>query len=144
MFVKPFRVKSSSQMKGSDKKKLKANLLKRFSNLQEDVLDQMLPQKEDMTLTKIYTFGGDSVLVYCLGKEPLFFEQDKQKLLFPTVYALWRCPGLLGNFVFTTMAPVVSKLQNGADLMLPGVIADVSGLGMKAFGGGRLEKVVLL
>ena len=33
MFLKPFRVKSNTQMKGSDKKKLKAELKKRFPYL---------------------------------------------------------------------------------------------------------------
>ncbi|XP_071954472.1 eukaryotic translation initiation factor 2D-like isoform X2 [Antedon mediterranea] len=71
-----------------------------------------------MSVLKLYTHNGTSVIVYCLGKNPLFFEQDKQ--LFPTVYTLWKFPNILPYF--TTWPPVLEKLQGGADLMLPGVV----------------------
>ena len=48
------------------------------------LLDAFLPQKEEMTMSKVYTFGGESVLIYTVGKDPLFFELDKAKTLFPT------------------------------------------------------------
>ena len=96
MFAKPYRVKSQSQMKGSDKKKFRQLVKKTFfgagassSDDQDGVLDAFLPQKEEMTMTKVYTFGGESVLVYTVGKDPLFFELDKAKTLYPTVYMMW-------------------------------------------------------
>ena len=48
MFHKPFRVKSSTQMKGSDKKKLKADLKKKYSILQDDALNSLIPAKEEV------------------------------------------------------------------------------------------------
>ena len=48
MFHKPFRVKSSTQMKGSDKKKLKAELKKKFAALHEDALNALIPAKEEV------------------------------------------------------------------------------------------------
>jgi translation initiation factor 2D len=40
--------------------------------------------------------------------------------LFPTVYTLWKNPGLLP--ILHTHPPVIEKLQNGADLMIPGMV----------------------
>lgn len=48
MFHKPFRVKSSTQMKGSDKKKLKAELKKKFAVLHDDALNSLIPAKEEV------------------------------------------------------------------------------------------------
>jgi len=151
MFAKSYRVKSQTQMKGSDKKKFRANVKKAFfsddvTSDAEALLDSFLPPKEDMSVSKIYTFAGDSVLVYYAGnsavKDPLFFELDKQKTLFPTVYMLWKCPQLMDSKrrCITTSGGVVPKLQNGADLMMPGVVSDVASRGMKAFGEGKLKK----
>ena len=82
MFIKPFRVKSHSQMKGSDKKKFKAQIKTQFCIPECNAadLDSLLPVKEEATLSKIYTYGGESVIVYSVGKDPLFFEIDKQKV----------------------------------------------------------------
>ncbi len=141
MFQKPCRVKSSSHMKGSDKKKLKAELRKRFGDkLDDDAVNALVPAKEEVLLTKLQTASDGAVLAYVHNKTPLFFELDKEKALFPTVYALWRYPALLP--AFPTWPPVVKKIANGADLMLPGVVVDQE-LGMKAYYGpeGKLEKV---
>ena len=48
MFHKPFRVKSSTQMKGSDKKKLKADLKKKYAILHDDALNSLIPAKEEV------------------------------------------------------------------------------------------------
>ena len=142
MFIKPFRVKSNSQMKGSDKKKFKARIVAQFMlpECDRNTLDCLVPAKEDASLTKIYTYSGESVIVYSVGKDPIFFEIDKQKILFPTVYALWKCPNLLGRKVLSTVSGVIPKITNGADLMLPGVVADVENRGMKAYCDGELKK----
>ena len=133
MFIKPFRVKSSSQMKGSDKKKFKADIKKKFAYFSDPDIDlnDLIPNKEELVVTKIETFNGDAVLLYNRGKNVLFFELEKDKLIFPTLWTLWQHPELLPTM--TTYAPVVKKLANGADLMLPGIIVDES-LGIKAFG----------
>jgi hypothetical protein len=94
--------------------------------------------KDEITSSKVYTFSGESFVVYyqvnqtvisfshskkCLlkfqSKNPIFIEPEKEKgNLIPTVYTLWLRPELLPTL--TTHPPVVEKLQNGADLMLPG------------------------
>ena len=129
-------------MKGSDKKKFKSQVKTQFStpDCDSSIIDSLLPAKEEATITKIYTHNGDSVLVYSVGKDPLFFEIDKQKVLYPTVYTLWKYPELLGRNFMSTVAGVVPKITNGADVMLPGIVADVENRGMKAYCDGKLKK----
>ncbi|KAM4562849.1 eukaryotic translation initiation factor 2D [Odontesthes bonariensis] len=124
MFAKPFRVKSNTAIKGSDRRKLKADLSAAFPSLPVDELSELLPNKEELSVVKIYAHKGEAVTVYVLHKNPLFFELEKH--LYPTVYVLWRCPALTP--VFRTWPPVLQKLIGGADLMLPGVVVPSCGL----------------
>lgn len=124
MFAKPFRVKSNTVIKGSDRRKLKADLSAAFPSLSAEELSELIPNKEELNVVKIYAHKGDAVTLYVLHKNPLFFELEKR--LYPTVYLLWRFPGLLPTF--TTWSPVLQKLIGGADLMLPGVVVPSNGL----------------
>ena len=81
MFIKPYRVKSHTQMKGSDKKKFKSQIKTQFPDCDITIVDSLLPNKEEATIAKIYTHNGESVLVYSVGKDPLFFQIDKQKVI---------------------------------------------------------------
>uniref|UniRef100_H3DKM1 Eukaryotic translation initiation factor 2D n=1 Tax=Tetraodon nigroviridis TaxID=99883 RepID=H3DKM1_TETNG len=124
MFVRPFRVKSNTGIKGSDRRKLKADIAAAFPSLGAEDLSELVPNKEEINVVKIYAHKGEAVTVYVLHKNPLFFELEKR--LYPTVYALWRYPALLP--VFRTWPPVIQKLIGGADLMLPGVVMPSGGL----------------
>ncbi|KAK9514829.1 hypothetical protein VZT92_025516 [Zoarces viviparus] len=124
MFARQFRVKSNTAIKGSDRRKLKADISAAFPSLTADELSELVPNKEELNVVKIYAHKGDSVTLYVLHKNPLFFELEKR--LYPTVYVLWRCPALLP--AFRTWPPVLPKLIGGADLMLPGVVVPSSGL----------------
>lgn len=119
MFLKPFRVKTQTQIKGSDRKKLRAEISKWYPTLSEGDLMQLIPAKEEMKITKIYTHSGENGLIYSLHKNPIFFEIDR--VVYPSVYILWQYPYLVPNF--TTWPEVFKKIAGGADLMLPGVIA---------------------
>ncbi|KAM4610028.1 eukaryotic translation initiation factor 2D [Polymixia lowei] len=124
MFAKAFRVKSNTVIKGSDRRKLKADVSTAFPSLSAEELSELVPNKEELNVVKIYAHKGDAVTLYVLHKNPMFFELDKQ--LYPTVYMLWRYPNVLP--VFTTWSPVLQKLIGGADLMLPGVVVPSVGL----------------
>lgn len=119
MFLKPFRVKTQTQIKGSDRKKLRAEISKWYPTLSEGDLTQLIPAKEEMKITKIYTHSGENGLIYSLQKKPIFFEIDR--VVYPTVNILWQYPYLVPNF--TTWPEVFKKIAGGADLMLPGVVA---------------------
>uniref|UniRef100_A0A671XDN3 Eukaryotic translation initiation factor 2D n=1 Tax=Sparus aurata TaxID=8175 RepID=A0A671XDN3_SPAAU len=124
MFARPFRVKSNTAIKGSDRRKLKADISAAFPSLSADDVSELVPNKEELNVVKVYAHKGDAVTLYVLHKNPLFFELEKR--LYPTVYVLWRYPNLLPTF--RTWTPVLQKLIGGADLMLPGVVVPSSGL----------------
>uniref|UniRef100_UPI00398E9CD0 eukaryotic translation initiation factor 2D isoform X2 n=1 Tax=Pristiophorus japonicus TaxID=55135 RepID=UPI00398E9CD0 len=124
MFAKPFRVKSNTAIKGSDRRKLRADVLAAFPSISGGQLSHLIPNKEELNVVKIYLHKGEAVIAYVLNKNPIFFEMDT--CIYPTVYTLWSHPDLLA--AFTTWRAVLPKLAGGADLMLPGVVVPPSGL----------------
>uniref|UniRef100_A0A665T0C4 Eukaryotic translation initiation factor 2D n=1 Tax=Echeneis naucrates TaxID=173247 RepID=A0A665T0C4_ECHNA len=112
MFSKSFRVKSNTVIKGSDRRKLKADVSAAFASLSADELSELIPNKEEINVVKIYAHKGEAVTLYVLHKNPLFFELEKR--LYPTVYVLWRYPALLPTF--KTWPPVLQKLIGGAGI----------------------------
>uniref|UniRef100_A0A8C4ZMB2 Eukaryotic translation initiation factor 2D n=1 Tax=Gadus morhua TaxID=8049 RepID=A0A8C4ZMB2_GADMO len=124
MFTKAFRVKSNTVIKGSDRRKLKVDVSTAFPLLSESELSEVVPNKEEINVVKVYAHKGDAITLYVLHKNPLFFELEKR--LYPTVYMLWQYPNVLPSFA--TWAPVIQKIAGGADLMLPGVVVPSCGL----------------
>ncbi|CAG5119335.1 unnamed protein product [Candidula unifasciata] len=120
MFLKPFRVKAQTSVKTSDRKKLRADILQQYPKLSEDDVTKLIPNKEEMTLTKINTHGDDNIVLFSVAKNPIFYELFRK--FYPTVYTMWQYPDMLP--AFRTWPPVFEKLQKGADLMLPGVVPD--------------------
>ncbi|XP_041504358.1 eukaryotic translation initiation factor 2D [Microtus oregoni] len=124
MFAKAFRVKSNTAIKGSDRRKLRADVTAAFPTLGTDRASELIPGKEELNVVKLYAHKGDTVTVYTSGANPILFELEKN--LYPTVYTLWSYPDLLPTF--TTWPLVLEKLAGGADLMLPGVVVPPTGL----------------
>uniref|UniRef100_A0A8C8S7Y6 Eukaryotic translation initiation factor 2D n=1 Tax=Pelusios castaneus TaxID=367368 RepID=A0A8C8S7Y6_9SAUR len=124
MFSKAFRVKSNSAIKGSDRRKLRADIAAAFPTLSSEQLAEFVPNKEELNVVKLYAHKGDAVTVYANNRNPVLFEVEKT--LYPTVYTLWSYPDLLP--AFSTWPPVLQKLAGGADLMLPGVTVPCFGL----------------
>lgn len=136
MFIKPFKVKSNIQLKGSDVKKLKTKLSQQFKGLTESDLNQILPTKSAFQAVKVLTNGEQQATVYTADKRPMLFEfQDR---LYPTVYAMWVVPTFVP--LFTTHAQVLPKLANGANLMMPGVVKQ--GTDLKSFGRFQRDQIV--
>ncbi|XP_016118202.1 eukaryotic translation initiation factor 2D, partial [Sinocyclocheilus grahami] len=124
MFAKAFRVKSNTVIKGSDRRRLRSDVSAAFPSLSAEDLNELIPNKEELNIVKIYAHKGDGVILYVLHKNPIFFHLEKR--LFPSVYTLWRYPTMLP--AFATWPPVLQKLTGGADLMLPGVVVAADGL----------------
>ncbi|XP_014436185.1 eukaryotic translation initiation factor 2D [Pelodiscus sinensis] len=124
MFSKAFRVKSNTAIKGSDRRKLRADVTTAFPTLSSEQLSELVPNKEELNIIKLYAHKGDAVTVYANNRNPILFELEKT--LYPTVYTLWSYPDLLP--AFSTWPPVLQKLAGGADLMLPGVMVSSRGL----------------
>nr|XP_045003335.1 eukaryotic translation initiation factor 2D isoform X2 [Jaculus jaculus] len=124
MFARAFRVKSNTAIKGSDRRKLRADVTAAFPMLGADQVSELIPGKEELNIVKLYAHKGDTVTVYMSGGNPILFELEKS--LCPTVYTLWSYPDLLPTF--TTWPLVHEKLVGGADLMLPGLVVPPAGL----------------
>ncbi|XP_053249348.1 eukaryotic translation initiation factor 2D isoform X1 [Podarcis raffonei] len=124
MFAKAFRVKSNTAIKGSDRRKLRNDVAATFPTLTSEQLSEIVPNKEELNIIKLYAHKGDALTVYANGRIPVLFEMEKR--LYPTVYTLWSHPHLLP--AFSTWPPVLHKLAGGADLMLPGVVVPSYGL----------------
>ncbi|XP_010611417.1 eukaryotic translation initiation factor 2D isoform X7 [Fukomys damarensis] len=124
MFSKAFRVKSNTAIKGSDRRKLRADVTAAFATLGTDQVSELIPGKEELNIVKLYTHKGDAVTAYTSAGNPILFELEKN--LYPTVYTLWSYPDLLPTF--TTWPLVLEKLVGGADLMLPGLVVPPAGL----------------
>uniref|UniRef100_A0A8C7IZA0 Eukaryotic translation initiation factor 2D n=1 Tax=Oncorhynchus kisutch TaxID=8019 RepID=A0A8C7IZA0_ONCKI len=82
MFSKSFRVKSNTVIKGSDRRKLKADIATAFPSLSVEDLSELVPNKEELNVVKIYAHKGDAVTLYVLHKTPVLFELEK--CLYPT------------------------------------------------------------
>ncbi|NXY88722.1 EIF2D factor, partial [Alcedo cyanopectus] len=105
------------------RRKLRADVAAAFPNLSAEQLTELIPNKEELNVIKIYSHKGEAVTVYVNNRNPILFEVEKA--LYPTVYTLWIYPDLLP--AFSTWPPVLQKLAGGADLMLPGVVVPPSG-----------------
>jgi len=133
MFRKDFKSKGHTQVKSSDRKKLRQQLLQIYPSLTDDILSIIVPlgKGEDFTSCKLLLSTGDDILVYSTNKTPWFFivedRTNKTERILPTVYLLWKCPDLL-TLKFHTHKHVFNKLMNGADLMLPGLILPPGGV----------------
>uniref|UniRef100_A0A8C3T1C2 Eukaryotic translation initiation factor 2D n=1 Tax=Chelydra serpentina TaxID=8475 RepID=A0A8C3T1C2_CHESE len=124
MFSKAFRVKSNTAIKGSDRRKLRTDVAAAFPALSSEQLSELVPNREELNIVKLYAHKGDAVTVYTNNRNPVLFEMEKT--LYPTVYTLWSYPDLLP--AFSTWPPVLQRLAGGADLMLPGVMVPSCGL----------------
>lgn len=123
MFIKPFRTKSNTQIKSTERKKIRNKIENTFKTSDDD-LNKLFPNKSTLNQLKLITHSDDHVTVYTCDRRPMFFEttltdiHSEKIILVPTLYALWILPELVP--CFTTHPAVLPRLANGADLMLPG------------------------
>lgn len=122
MFIKPFKTKSNTQVKGTERKKIRNKIESAFK-VSDDDLNVLFSPKAAMNQVKIIASNGRTVTVYTSDKRPIFFEMCDEEnqlndVIVPTVYAMWLLPELVP--IFTTHAAVLPRLAGGADLMLPG------------------------
>ncbi|XP_059529918.1 eukaryotic translation initiation factor 2D isoform X3 [Myotis daubentonii] len=90
MFAKAFRVRSNTAIKGSDRRKLRADVTAAFPALGTDQASELVPAKEELSIVKLYAHRGDAVTVYVSGGNPVLFELEKN--LYPTDLML---PGIV-------------------------------------------------
>lgn len=123
MFVKPFKTKSNTQIKSTERKRLRTKIENAF-NLNEDDLNKVLSTKSTLNHLKLVLHSGQTAMVYTCDRRPMFFEfsqsgDDSKSVILPTIYSIWILPDLVPTF--TTHPAVLPRLAGGADLMLPGI-----------------------
>uniref|UniRef100_A0A8C7D8M4 Uncharacterized protein n=1 Tax=Oncorhynchus kisutch TaxID=8019 RepID=A0A8C7D8M4_ONCKI len=111
----------------SKKRKLKADISTAFPSLSVEELSELVPDKEELNVVKIYAHKGDAVTLYVLHKNPVFFELENVATVNLSIPQVG-----FKSTSFTTWPPVLQKLAGGAGkviyLMLPGVVVPPSGL----------------
>ena len=123
MFKKPIKRSSESPLGGKELKKLRSDILRKFS-ISDAELEAFFSQKANVKCVKLAEPANATL--YAVDDEPMFCDPDgKGNALFPTIYALWKCPTMLP--ALPIQAPVSKFVVGGADLMLPGVAIGIEG-----------------
>ncbi|KAL7752857.1 hypothetical protein RI367_001860 [Sorochytrium milnesiophthora] len=129
MFKKAHHIKGSNVLKSSQARKLKSRLTQQFPALRS-FLDSAVPQ---VAAEKVTLSDESTATVYCADDGfPFAVEQDN--VLFPTLPLCWKTPVELP--LLSTHPPVIEKLKQGADFMLPGLATPTAG--MPVFGIGDI------
>lgn len=104
MFIKEIKVRSSNQIKTSekysknnissrspnhsalfDRKNIIKEVLKQYPQVEEEKLKELIKVKEsEINISKIVTHDGTDCQVYFCDKVPYFFKIDKDDLFIPT------------------------------------------------------------
>ncbi|KXZ46941.1 hypothetical protein GPECTOR_39g435 [Gonium pectorale] len=93
MFKKPFTIGQSHKVSGADRKKLRRSLEKAYGVSEAD-LEALLPAKAgELECAKLAS--PSRVVLYMHDGAPLLLDPNGKGDLVPTVFALWRLPGLL-------------------------------------------------
>ncbi|KIO19022.1 hypothetical protein M407DRAFT_31340, partial [Tulasnella calospora MUT 4182] len=132
MFKKKHKVKPASALRNSECRKFRAEVTQVF-NLEQPTVEpapdgeaplsigaELVP--DGLHTSKFTTNTGDvNGLVYLdpTTGDPLWFAIGKntKQVLIPTVYTLWKRRFLVS---LSTPGPAIERIQDGADLMIPG------------------------
>ena len=66
------------------RKRLKQKILEQFPLLSDEKLSDITPSKEDLFITKLENANNIYITCYCVNKNPVFYEIDKEATLYPT------------------------------------------------------------
>ena len=107
--------RSKTLLKNKEVRCLKAEIVKQFPNVQEEELNSVIPNKADITLTKL----ANKTLLHSIDGVVLFFDVNARNNLYPALPFLWRFPNALPTLII--YSPVSEFVLRGADLMTPGL-----------------------
>lgn len=131
MFRKEPEVKSFSNLKGSERKRLLKTTLDQYDLPElprEFVNENLFPKVIEHASYETAPYGGRTVkgTIYLdeQTKLPIWFDTRDSNGFIPTVYTLWKAPYLL-PVVYTHMG-VLERLSNGSNLMIRGCMVPFS------------------
>lgn len=116
MFKKRLEVKPSSNIKSSEKRKLKEKINSRTNGLR-------IPDKLSKAIINSIEIKKGSLYFDSETKDPVFFELRDGDVIVPTLHELWasvKDDEPLGIPFILTHEAVIDRLTNGADLMIRG------------------------
>ncbi|KAI8989353.1 hypothetical protein BDB01DRAFT_718788 [Pilobolus umbonatus] len=122
MFKKPLtNLKTFSPLRSSDRKRFQNEAYETYPVL-KDICTQeggshLMP--DDLRSAKFIAHSGTAGIVYTSEKQVLWIKLEDLPPI-PSVYTLWQYPNMLPKLY--TWAPVLVKLIDGADLMIPGLV----------------------
>ncbi|KAF7281373.1 hypothetical protein GWI33_004856 [Rhynchophorus ferrugineus] len=141
MFKKPVRVKSNNLVKGSERKNVKDLFCKKFHNFPENEVNNLLNnKKEALNCIKLVTHDNETLQVYCLQKQPVFFIV--KDVLIPTIFLLWKFADLIP--CITVHSQVMTYIKSGADLMIPGLVTPPAQSGLPKYGNISRDSLVYI
>uniref|UniRef100_A0A183C2M6 SUI1 domain-containing protein n=1 Tax=Globodera pallida TaxID=36090 RepID=A0A183C2M6_GLOPA len=112
MFRKQFTIKSYTNLRHSERKTIFPCAINSCFNAKQQVARILV------------ALPTSNVCLYVLDKEPLFFQCPSDNTIFPTVYFLWSASFDSQFPVLFVHAAVLPILQNGSDLMIPGILLE--------------------
>ncbi|KAI8145920.1 hypothetical protein BJV82DRAFT_602744 [Fennellomyces sp. T-0311] len=129
MFKKPpSTVKSFSPLRSSDRRRFQNEAYDAFPYLKEKCTQEgaspLMP--DPLQSAKFRTHINENGVLYVADGKPLWMKLENLKQpVVPTVYTLWQHPDALP--VLYTWSPVIHRLTEGADLMIPGLVLGPEG-----------------
>ncbi|KAI8390842.1 uncharacterized protein BYT42DRAFT_554517 [Radiomyces spectabilis] len=122
MFKKPLtNLKSFSPLRSSDRRRFQNEVYDAYPSIKEECTKEgatpLMP--DTLQSAKFVTHIKVGGTMYVVDKNPLWLKVDNLKPV-PTVYTMWRWPDILPKLY--TWGPVIHKLMEGADLMIPGLV----------------------
>jgi len=119
MYFKKFNadtdVSTSTQVKSSAQRSIKAQIIESHPALDDDKLDALLPKKPPLVQFKV----GPHLTLYCRGSEPAFFHHRDGPIL-PALKFVHKYPALEFTSV-TVDKGAIPYVLGGAHIMCPGL-----------------------
>ncbi|CEP07922.1 hypothetical protein [Parasitella parasitica] len=128
MFKKPLtNLKSFSPLRSSDRRRFQNEAYGAYPSVKEictaeEGASHLMP--DDLLSAKFISHIGTAGVLYKHEKKPLWISLENMPPV-PTVYTMWQYPSMLPKLY--TWGPVVRKLMDGADLMIPGLVLGPEG-----------------
>eukprot|EP00611_Tribonema_gayanum_P029849 TRINITY_DN8122_c0_g1_i1.p1 TRINITY_DN8122_c0_g1~~TRINITY_DN8122_c0_g1_i1.p1 ORF type:complete len:183 (-),score=32.64 TRINITY_DN8122_c0_g1_i1:43-591(-) len=123
-FTQDENVSSNSQIKSSVQRSMRAKLIEQFP-LIEEVLDDILPKKGNITIAKC----SNKISLICRDNKIMFF-QERDGPIFPTLRLVHQYPNFMPKMQVDKGA--IKFILNGSNIMCPGFTSD----------GGRMEESI--
>ncbi|KAG2231959.1 hypothetical protein INT48_001268 [Thamnidium elegans] len=128
MFKKPFaNLKTFSPLRSSDRRRFQNEAYEAYPSLKQICSEEGAPHlmPDDLRSAKFTAHSGVTGTVYMSKKQTTWISLENLPPI-PTVYTMWQYPDMLPKLY--TWGPVVQKLIDGADLMIPGLVLGPEGV----------------